>query len=331
MAVNKFYLSEKFDKDQNLTFSVKREGLKTARNYKTFKEALEYFTKSAAKLEGESRVWFQIDGQFLGSIPVDKVETVLSTLEAKSVADKDAIKFLNDEKVVDSSEAKAKKSTTKKAETTTVEKKAKVAKVDENAKFNFDTSKLPAEVFGLEKIYEQAIFDTILSERASRRQGTHAVKSRAEVRGGGKKPWKQKGTGRAPAGSTRSPIWVGGGRAFGPRVERNYTLKVNKKVKKAAFFSALTLLAKDNAIVVDDFSLDKISTKDAVAKLTQMNLANVKHVLVVSSNDVVYRSLSNVVNVAVIKPSSVTVEALIWADVVILSNEGLQTFERRAK
>ncbi|WHL49462.1 50S ribosomal protein L4 [Mycoplasmopsis bovis] len=86
----------------------------------------------------------------------------------------------------------------------------------------FDTSKLNPKLFASSKIYSQAIFDTIISDRASRRQGTHDVKSRAEVRGGGKKPWRQKGTGRARAGSTRSPIWVGGGRAFGPTPARNY-------------------------------------------------------------------------------------------------------------
>lgn len=325
MAVNKFYLSEKFDKERNISFNLKKEGQKTAKNFKTFKEGLEAFQKEASKLDGESRVWFHRDGQFSGSTSSVKIASIIDTLTTKSIKDEDSIKFLNDEKLVDVAEAKAK--TTKKP----AAKTAKIEKIDPNAKFAFDSSKLPVEVFGLEKIYEQAIFDTILSERASRRQGTHSVKTRAEVRGGGKKPWRQKGTGRARAGSTRSPIWVGGGRAFGPRTERNYSIKVNKKAKRAAFFSALTLLAKDNAVVVDDFKLDAISTKAAVAKLQSLNIANVKHVLVVSDNDTVYRSLSNVPNVAVIKPSSTTVEALIWADVLVLSTEGLKIFEGRAK
>ncbi|BAW18202.1 50S ribosomal protein L4 [Mycoplasmopsis bovigenitalium] len=325
MAVNKFYLSEKFDKERNISFNLKKEGQKTSKNFKTFKEGLEAFQKAASKLEGESRVWFHRDGQFSGSTSSTKIANIIDTLTTKNIKDEDSIKFLNDEKLVDVAEEKAK--TTKKP----AAKTAKIEKIDPNAKFAFDSSKLPVEVFGLEKIYEQAIFDTILSERASRRQGTHSVKTRAEVRGGGKKPWRQKGTGRARAGSTRSPIWVGGGRAFGPRTERNYSIKVNKKAKRAAFFSALTLLAKDNAVVVDDFKLDAISTKAAVAKLQSLNIANVKHVLVVSDNDTVYRSLSNVPNVAVIKPSSTTVEALIWADVLVLSTEGLKIFEGRAK
>ncbi|MCT4469427.1 50S ribosomal protein L4 [Mycoplasma sp. HS2188] len=322
MAVNKFYLSEKFDKDRNISFNLKKEGVKKAKNFKTFKEGLEEFEKDAAKLEGESRVWFHRDGKFSGSIATTKVKTIIDTLASKNVKDEETIKFLNEEKLVDVSTNKTKETKAKKVE---------VKKVDENAKFEFDNSKLPANVFSLEKIYEQAIFDTIMSERASKRQGTHSVKTRAEVRGGGKKPWRQKGTGRARAGSTRSPIWVGGGRAFGPRTERNYSLKVNKKVKRAAFLSALTLLAQDKAVLVDDFKLETISTKNAVAKLQSLNIANVKHVLVVSSDVNVYKSLANVANVTVIKPASVTVEALIWADVLVLSNEGLQTFEGRAK
>ncbi|MBU4690174.1 50S ribosomal protein L4 [Mycoplasma sp. ES3157-GEN-MYC] len=338
MSVNKFYLSEKFGKDNVISFNLKKEGAARSKNFKTFKEALEQFQKDADKLEGESRVWFHRGGQFSGSTTSANVVNIIDAVASKNVKDEKAIEFINEEKLVDVSAAKEKAA--KKAESaepkakaakTTKAKTSKVTKVDEEAKFNFDNSKLPAEVFNLEKIYEQAIFDTIMSERASRRQGTHSVKSRAEVSGGGKKPWRQKGTGRARAGSTRSPIWVGGGRAFGPRTERNYNLKVNKKAKKAAFLSALTLLAQDNAVIVDDFKLANISTKEAVAKLDALKLTHVKHVLVVSSDETVYKSLGNVANVAVIKPASVTVEALIWADVLVLSNEGLTHFVEKGR
>nr|AXX39335.1 50S ribosomal protein L4 [Mycoplasmopsis gallinarum]AXX39336.1 50S ribosomal protein L4 [Mycoplasmopsis gallinarum] len=195
---------------------------------------------------------------------------------------------------------------------------------------NFDNKNLP-NVFASEKIYEQAIFDSILSERASRRQGTHSVKSRAEVRGGGKKPWRQKGTGRARAGSTRSPIWVGGGRAFGPTPERNYELKVNRKVKKLAFISALTLLAQSKAVVADDLKLNKISTKEAIQKLNELNVTHLKHILVVSNDELVQKSLNNVPNVVVVRPNSVLVEQLVWADVLVLSNEGLEVFKVRGE
>ncbi|WP_338822891.1 50S ribosomal protein L4 [Mycoplasmopsis felifaucium] len=196
---------------------------------------------------------------------------------------------------------------------------------------DFDSKSLNPSLFASEKIYAQAIFDTIMSDRAAMRQGTHDTKTRAEVRGGGKKPWRQKGTGRARSGSTRSPIWVGGGTVFGPTPERNYNLKVNKKVRKAAFISALTLLAKNNAVIVDDLKLEKISTKAALDKLTSLKVANLKHVLVVTTDEVVYKSLNNLQNVICVKPNSVSVENLIWADVLVLSNEGLANFEGRVK
>ncbi|WP_027120424.1 50S ribosomal protein L4 [Mycoplasmopsis lipofaciens] len=215
--------------------------------------------------------------------------------------------------------------------------KIKGAKRATNEKFtkviilDFDNKKLPKELFSSEKIYEQAIFDTIMSERASRRQGTHDVKNRAEVRGGGKKPWRQKGTGRARAGSTRSPIWVGGGRAFGPTPERNYTLKVNKKVKKAAFISALTILSNNHSVVIDDFKLAKISTQAAAKKLISLKIQNLKHILIVTNDEIVYKSVNNLPNVICVKPNSVLVEQLIWADALVLSNEGLKIFEGRIK
>lgn len=186
-------------------------------------------------------------------------------------------------------------------------------------------------LFDSEKIYEQAIFDTIMSERASLRQGTHDVKSRAEVRGGGKKPWRQKGTGRARAGSTRSPIWVGGGRAFGPTPERNYTLKVNKKVRFAAFVSALTLLARNNQVILDDMKLESISTKVAVAKLEELKIKDLKHILIVTTDETLYKSVANLKNVIAVKPNSVSIEKLVWADVLVLSEEGLKNFEGRLK
>ncbi|BAH70086.1 hypothetical protein MBIO_0821 [Mycoplasmopsis fermentans PG18] len=196
---------------------------------------------------------------------------------------------------------------------------------------HFDNKALPKELFASPKIYEQAIFDTIMADRASRRQGTHDVKNRSEVSGGGKKPWRQKGTGRARAGSTRSPIWVGGGRAFGPTPERNYSLKVNKKVRRAAFLSALTLLSNKKSVVIDDFKMSKISTKDAVNKLKSLKIENLKHILVVTTDETVYKSTANLQNVLCVKPNSVSVENLVWADVLVLSNEGLKNFEGRIK
>ncbi|WP_025755407.1 50S ribosomal protein L4 [Mycoplasmopsis cricetuli] len=203
-------------------------------------------------------------------------------------------------------------------------KDKKITKVQFNAT-------LPKELFASEKIYEQAVFDTILSERASRRQGTHQVKNRAEVSGSGKKPWRQKGTGRARHSSTRSPIWVGGGRAFGPQSEKNYSLKVNKKVRYNAFISALTLLAKDKSILVDDLQLEKISTKELNEKLTNFKINNLKHILVVTEDLTVFKSAQNLSNVQTSKANSLSVEELIGADVMIISHKSLKILEGMAK
>lgn len=196
---------------------------------------------------------------------------------------------------------------------------------------NFDNSKLSKEVFFLEKIYEQAIFDTIVADRASLRQGTHDVKNRSEVSGSGKKPWKQKGTGRARAGSLRSPVFVGGGRAFGPTPERNYTLKVNKKVRKLALKSALTMLAAEKAVAVNDLKLEGISTKEILNKLTTLKVNKLRTVLIVTNDEIVYRSARNLPNVSICKPTSLSVESLIGADVMIISKEGLEIVEGRLK
>lgn len=192
---------------------------------------------------------------------------------------------------------------------------------------------LPKKVFGIENVNTQAIFDTVLMERSSRRQGTHSVKTRGEVSGTGKKPWKQKGTGRARAGSLRSPHFVGGGRAFGPQVERNYNIKVNKKVRKLAFLSALTLLAKDgNVLVTDKIKLNEPKTKELLNQLESLDvMKDRKHIIIVSSDENIYKSANNIPNVVAIKLNSLTVEALLWTDALIISNEDISVLERMVK
>ena len=191
--------------------------------------------------------------------------------------------------------------------------------------------KLPKEVFEA-KINNQVMFDTVMMERASRRQGTHSVKSRADVSGTGKKPWKQKGTGRARQGSLRSPQFVGGGRAFGPRTERNYLIKVNKKARKLAFFSALSLLAKEGSVLVDDsIKLSEPKTKELLKQIKNLNLEGRKRIVIVSSDENVYKSANNIPNVAAIKLSALTVEALLWTDALILTSEDVKKLEGMVK
>lgn len=256
----------------------------------------------------------------------------------KSV-EKPAVKKASASKTAAPKKTVSKAETTKKPTTKPVVKKEAAkpkstpvsVQKDLNVKKVEFSAKLPLNLFGSEKIYEQAIFDSILSERASRRQGTHQVKNRAEVSGSGKKPWRQKGTGRARHSSRRSPIWVGGGRAFGPQANKNYSLKVNKKVKYAAFVSALTLLAQDKAVLVNDLALDKIKTKALVQKLEEFKVTHLKHILVVNESPVVFRSSLNLQNVQVVKANSVTVENLIGADVMIISNESLEILKQRGR
>lgn len=121
-------------------------------------------------------------------------------------------------------------------------------------------------VFGIEP-HQQAIFDVVQSQRAAMRQGTASVKDRSEVRGGGKKPWRQKGTGRARHGSSRSPIWRSGGVTFGP-TPRTYRVKLNQKVRQLALRSALSFHVKNNTLIVlDALNLEQPKTKEFKAML----------------------------------------------------------------
>lgn len=126
-------------------------------------------------------------------------------------------------------------------------------------------------VFGIEP-NQQAIFDAVVMQRACMRQGTHDVKTRREVRGGGKKPWRQKGTGRARQGSIRAPQWRGGGVAFGP-TPRSYAYKLNRKIRRLALRSVLSAKMVDNSVVVvNALKMDSIKTKDFVKVMNAFKL-----------------------------------------------------------
>lgn len=121
--------------------------------------------------------------------------------------------------------------------------------------------KLSSAVFGV-KIKPELVHQAVVAQQANSRQILAHAKGRSEVRGGGKKPWKQKGTGRARAGSSRSPIWIGGGVTFGPTKERNFSLKINKKMKRSALLMCLSDKVKENRLILlDKIELDKIKTK----------------------------------------------------------------------
>lgn len=173
----------------------------------------------------------------------------------------------------------------------------------------------------------QAVYDVVNAQRAGMRQGTHKTKTRTEVSGGGRKPWRQKGTGRARQGSTRSPQWVGGGTVFGP-TPRSYSVKVNRKVVQVALKSILSArLAANSLIVVDKLELEDFKTKSLVAVLNNLDV-NGKIVVITTEEDV---NLSiagrNIPNVYVQTKSHLSVYDLINSDVLVVTEEAVKKYE----
>lgn len=162
-----------------------------------------------------------------------------------------------------------------------------------------DTVKLPDEVFAIEP-NSHLIYQAVRSYLANRRQGTHKTKERNEVKGGGKKPYRQKGTGGARRGTNRSPIMVGGGTIFGPKPHK-YSVDLPVKAARLARKSALSLKAKENEIkVVEDFSFEKPKTKDLLSILQSLKLEDVKTLLLLTErNDGLYKSGRNLPNLNV--------------------------------
>ncbi len=146
------------------------------------------------------------------------------------------------------------------------------------------TVELPDNIFGIEP-NEHVVYLAVKAYQANQRQGNHMTKNRKLVRGGGKKPWKQKGRGVARAGTTRSPLWVGGGRVFGP-VPHDYDQKVNKKTSRLARKSVLSSKVKDGQVtVVEDFTVESGKTKDMAAILNSFSAADVKALFLLPKSD----------------------------------------------
>ena len=192
---------------------------------------------------------------------------------------------------------------------------------------------------------EQAVKDSVVAFLAGCRAGTASTKTRGEVSGGGAKPWRQKGTGRARSGSNRSPLWRGGAVVFGPK-PRSYAKKVNSKVEKLALKRVFTDRIKDNElIVVDDIKLDTPKTKDFVAFLKAIGVEGQKVVVLVKA-DALYEvedekakggfrfpnivlASGNLSNVNLIAAESVNVYSLMWGDKVVITSAGLKALGQR--
>ncbi|MDE1548085.1 50S ribosomal protein L4 [Jeotgalibaca caeni] len=185
---------------------------------------------------------------------------------------------------------------------------------------------LNADIFGIEP-NESVVFDAILMQRASLRQGTHAVKNRSAVRGGGRKPWRQKGTGRARQGSIRSPQWVGGGVVFGP-TPRSYKYKLNKKVRRLALKSVLSeKVAEGNLIVVESLALDAPKTKEFARVLNNLNVDSKVLVVVENDNDNVVLSARNIPAVTVLGENGLNVLDIVSNNKVVLTQAALSKVE----
>src|SRR5699024_3293663 len=181
-------------------------------------------------------------------------------------------------------------------------------------------------IFGIEP-NDNVVRDVVLMQRASLRQGTHAVKNRSAVRGGGKKPWRQKGTGRARAGSTRSPIWVGGGTIFGP-TPRSYAYKIPKKVSRLALKSVLAQKVLDDSfVVVDSFEFAQPKTKDFAASLKSLNVNSKVLVVLEDGDDNTARSARNLKNVTVLSAKGLNVLNVINSDKLVITKGALSQVE----
>lgn len=180
-------------------------------------------------------------------------------------------------------------------------------------------------VFGCE-VNQYAIHEVVVNYLANQRQGTQSTKTRTEVRGGGRKPWRQKGTGRARQGSIRAPQWTGGGVALGPK-PRSYRYTVNKKVKRLAMRSVLSAKVNDGELtIVDNIALDEIKTKAVVDMLENLN-AKKALILLPEKNDVVYRSARNIKGVAVSTVGTMNVYEILKYDTLVTTEAAIAKIE----
>ena len=188
-----------------------------------------------------------------------------------------------------------------------------------------DTIELSDAVFGVE-VNEHLVHMAVVNQLANNRQGTQKAKTRSEVSGGGRKPWRQKGTGHARQGSIRAPQWTGGGVVFAP-VPRDYSFKLNKKEKRAALKSALTdKVANAKLIVVDELKFEEIKTKNFAQVMKNLDVNN--GLVVVNENDVnVMMSAKNIADVKMALPNTINVYDIMKAGKVVLTKDAVKTIE----
>lgn len=185
---------------------------------------------------------------------------------------------------------------------------------------------LDENVFGIE-INQHVVYEVVKNQLANKRQGTQSTKTRSEVRGGGRKPWKQKGTGRARAGSLNAPNFVGGGITFGPK-PRDYSYKVPKKVRRLAMKSALTSKVENNEIIViDKFNFDAPKTKEMVNLLSKLNADKKALIVMDVKNDNVVKSADNIPNVETTLVNTLNVYDILKYNSFIITKDAVRKVE----
>ncbi len=175
---------------------------------------------------------------------------------------------------------------------------------------------------------DTVLYNAIVLANSNMRQGTHSVKSRSEVSGGGRKPWRQKRTGRARQGSTRAPHWYHGGVAFGPQTERNYTKKMNRKERRLALKSALSYKVQDKELIVlDKLSLESNKTKEMKNILAGLGVERNILIVVNELDDNIVLASRNLNNVLLLAANEINTLDIISANVMIITEDAIKTIE----
>jgi len=182
------------------------------------------------------------------------------------------------------------------------------------------------DAFFCADVNEAVVYDVVKMQMAARRSGTSSTKGRSDVSGGGKKPWRQKGTGRARVGTTRSPIWRGGGIVFGPQ-PRDYSFSVPKKVRKKALISVLSMkLKEDKMLILKNFPMEKISTKAFKTVVDRFGLR--KSLFVLDNNDeALFKSSRNIKNVKMVRAEGINVYDVLNCEHVVLLEPSVKKIE----
>lgn len=188
------------------------------------------------------------------------------------------------------------------------------------------TISLKGEVFAVE-VNKTVVTDAVNVYLANMRQATSKTKKRDEVSGGGKKPWRQKGTGRARAGSSRSPIWVGGGVVFGPTGEQNYKLQQNKKEHRLALKSALTMKVSDGLTIIDQLTVSEGKTKEFSTIMKALKADGRVLVVLTEADDKLIMSARNIATVTMTTPDNVSVYDLLYHHFVVMSKTAVKFLE----